>query len=121
MGYRLPVFYSYRCSDCRRFKTPASRYHFTAPERDVAGRNGSWGGRLVRQSFRRGPVQRCGDAATAASYSLTLSEQVRMRYRMMARGAEENEAPEWSSEGIQEGARIAGVGCGPRSCIATVG
>jgi ubiquinone/menaquinone biosynthesis C-methylase UbiE len=57
------------------------------------------------------------EPATAASYSLTLSEQERMRYRMMARGAEENEAAEWSSAGIREGARIADVGCGPGAVL----
>jgi len=46
-----------------------------------------------------------------------LSEQERMRYRMMAKGAVENEAAEWSSAGIQEGARVADVGCGPGAVL----
>jgi hypothetical protein len=53
------------------------------------------------------------DPAATASYSLMLSEQERTRYRMMAKGAAENEAAEWSSAGIRESARIADVGCGP--------
>jgi SAM-dependent methyltransferase len=57
------------------------------------------------------------EPAPAASYSLTLSEQERMRYRMMARGAEENEAAEWSLAGIREGARVADVGCGPGAVL----
>ncbi len=36
-----------------------------------------------------------------------------LRYRMMARGAEENEAAKWSLAGIREGARVADIGCGP--------
>ena len=51
------------------------------------------------------------------SYSLALSEQERVRYRMMAQLAKENEAAEWSSAGILEGVRIADVGCGPGAVL----
>ncbi len=36
---------------------------------------------------------------------------------MMAKGAAENEAAEWSAAGILEGARIADVGCGPGAVL----
>ena len=39
-----------------------------------------------------------------ASYSLQLSEQELMRYRMMAASAADNEAAEWSAAGILPGA-----------------
>jgi SAM-dependent methyltransferase len=46
-------------------------------------------------------------------YSLTLTDDERARYRMMARGAADNESSEWSAAGVVEGARVADVGCGP--------
>jgi SAM-dependent methyltransferase len=52
-----------------------------------------------------------------ASYSLELSEQELLRYRMMATGAAENEAAEWSAAGIAPGARVADVGCGPGAVL----
>ncbi|MGC2203858.1 MAG: methyltransferase domain-containing protein [Stellaceae bacterium] len=52
-----------------------------------------------------------------ASYSLQLSEQELMRYRMMAASAADNEAAEWSAAGILPGARIADVGCGPGAIL----
>jgi|HubBroStandDraft_6_1064221.scaffolds.fasta_scaffold294992_2 SAM-dependent methyltransferase len=53
----------------------------------------------------------------STSYSLTLSEQERARYRMMAKGAAENEAAEWTAAGVLPGARIADVGCGPGAVL----
>ena len=55
--------------------------------------------------------------AGTASYSLKLSEQELMRYRMMATNAADNEAAEWSAAGILPGARIADVGCGPGAIL----
>jgi SAM-dependent methyltransferase len=55
--------------------------------------------------------------SATASYGLMLSEQELMRYRMMAKGAAENEAAEWSAAGILKGARIADVGCGPGAVL----
>ena len=55
--------------------------------------------------------------AGTASYSLTLSEQELLRYRMMAASAADNEAAEWSAAGIVPGARIADVGCGPGAVL----
>jgi SAM-dependent methyltransferase len=52
-----------------------------------------------------------------ASYSLKLSEQELLRYRMMAAGAADNEAAEWTVAGILPGARIADVGCGPGAVL----
>jgi SAM-dependent methyltransferase len=48
-----------------------------------------------------------------ARYSLQLTGQELARYRMMARGAAENESSEWTSAGVVPGASIADVGCGP--------
>ena len=55
--------------------------------------------------------------AGTASYSLKLSEQELMRYRMMAASAGDNEAAEWSAAGILPGGRIADVGCGPGAIL----
>ena len=52
-----------------------------------------------------------------ASYSLALSEQELRRYQMMAAGAADNEAAEWSAAGIVPGARVADVGCGPGAIL----
>jgi SAM-dependent methyltransferase len=60
-----------------------------------------------------GDGQRLGTAA----YSLALSEQELRRYRMMAAGAADNEAAEWSLAGIVLGARVADVGCGPGAVL----
>jgi SAM-dependent methyltransferase len=53
----------------------------------------------------------------AASYSLTLSEQELVRYRIMAAGAADNEAAEWLAAGVVPGARVADVGCGPGAVL----
>ena len=53
----------------------------------------------------------------AASYSLTLSEQELVRYRIMAAGAADNEAAEWLVAGVVPGARVADVGCGPGAVL----
>jgi SAM-dependent methyltransferase len=55
--------------------------------------------------------------AGTAGYSLQLSDQERMRYRMMAASAADNEAAEWSAAGIGPGARVADVGCGPGAVL----
>ena len=55
--------------------------------------------------------------AGAASYSLTLSEQELVRYRMMAASAADNEAAEWLAAGIVPGARVSDVGCGPGAVL----
>jgi SAM-dependent methyltransferase len=52
-----------------------------------------------------------------ARYSLALSDQELLRYRMMASSAAENEAAEWSAAGILEAARIADIGCGPGAVL----
>lgn len=52
-----------------------------------------------------------------ASYSLALSDQELRRYRMMAAGAADNEAAEWSAAGLVPGARVADVGCGPGAIL----
>jgi len=60
-----------------------------------------------------------------ADYTLALSEEERMRYRMMATYAQTNEADLWASAGIVAGASVADVGCGPGAMLtalaATVG
>lgn len=57
------------------------------------------------------------DHPETASYSLRLSEQELLRYRMMAASAADNEAAEWLAAGIVPGARIADVGCGPGAVL----
>jgi SAM-dependent methyltransferase len=46
-------------------------------------------------------------------YTLRLSETELARYRTMARSALTHEADDWRSAGVQPGARVADVGCGP--------
>jgi SAM-dependent methyltransferase len=53
-------------------------------------------------------------------YTLELSEPERMRYRMMAGMARENEADLWEYAGIVPGARVADVGCGPGAVLAEI-
>jgi SAM-dependent methyltransferase len=53
-------------------------------------------------------------------YTLELSEPERMRYRMMAGLARENEAELWEYAGIVPGARVADVGCGPGAVLAEI-
>jgi SAM-dependent methyltransferase len=55
--------------------------------------------------------------AGAAGYSLALSEQELLRYRMMAAIAADHEATEWAAAGIGPGARVADVGCGPGAVL----
>src|SRR5687768_898846 len=53
-------------------------------------------------------------------YTLELSEPERMRYRMMASLARENEADLWEYAGITPGARVADVGCGPGAVLTEI-
>src|SRR5687768_3216539 len=53
-------------------------------------------------------------------YTLELSEPERMRYRMMAGLARENEADLWEYAGISPGARVADVGCGPGAVLTEI-
>ncbi len=53
-------------------------------------------------------------------YTLELSEPERMRYRMMAGLAREDEADLWEYAGIRPGARVADVGCGPGAVLAEI-
>ncbi len=60
------------------------------------------------------------DSAAEPSYTLTLSEPERLRYRMMAATAREEEAELWQTAGIVPGARVADVGCGPGAVLAEI-
>ncbi|MEO6472195.1 MAG: methyltransferase domain-containing protein [Aeromicrobium sp.] len=53
-------------------------------------------------------------------YTLRLSEPERMRYRMMAAMALEQEAELWLTAGIKPGARVADVGCGPGAVLVEI-
>ncbi|MGI9085400.1 MAG: class I SAM-dependent methyltransferase [Aeromicrobium sp.] len=53
-------------------------------------------------------------------YTLELSEPERMRYRMMAGLARENEADLWACAGIVQGSRVADVGCGPGAVLTEI-
>ena len=53
-------------------------------------------------------------------YTLQLSEPERMRYRLMAERARENEADLWEYSGIVPGARVADVGCGPGAVLTEI-
>ncbi|MGH3474648.1 MAG: methyltransferase domain-containing protein [Aeromicrobium sp.] len=53
-------------------------------------------------------------------YTLELSEPERMRYRMMAGLARENEAELWEYAGIVPGNRVADVGCGPGAVLTEI-
>ena len=53
-------------------------------------------------------------------YTLKLSEPERMRYRLMAERARENEADLWEYSGIVAGARVADVGCGPGAVLSEI-
>jgi len=57
---------------------------------------------------------------SSRGYTLELSESERMRYRMMAGLARENEADLWEYAGIVPGARVADVGCGPGAVLAEI-
>lgn len=59
--------------------------------------------------------------AEEEGYTLRLSEPERMRYRMMAAIAREEEAEAWERAGIVPGARVADVGCGPGAVLAEIG
>lgn len=52
-----------------------------------------------------------------SAYSLQLSGPELARYRMMAAGAADHEAAEWSAAGIGPAARVADVGCGPGAVL----
>ena len=56
-------------------------------------------------------------AAEPAGYGLALTDQERLRYRLMASSAADNEAAEWTQAGIVAGARVADVGCGPGAVL----
>jgi ubiquinone/menaquinone biosynthesis C-methylase UbiE len=53
-------------------------------------------------------------------YTLELTEPERMRYRLMAELARENEAELWEYSGIVPGARVADVGCGPGAVLCEI-
>lgn len=57
---------------------------------------------------------------SSRGYTLELSEPERMRYRMMAGLARENEADLWEYAGIVPGARVADVGCGPGAVLTEI-
>ena len=57
---------------------------------------------------------------SSQGYTLELSEPERMRYRMMAGLARENEADLWAYAGIVPGNRVADVGCGPGAVLAEI-
>lgn len=57
---------------------------------------------------------------SSRGYTLELSEPERMRYRIMAGLARENEADLWEYAGIVPGARVADVGCGPGAVLAEI-
>lgn len=50
-------------------------------------------------------------------YTLQLSEPERMRYRMMAAFARDEEADLWRTAGVAPGARVADIGCGPGAVL----
>lgn len=52
------------------------------------------------------------------SYALELSESELARYRFMAEEARAAEADLWTQAGIEPGARVADVGCGPGAVLA---
>ncbi len=54
------------------------------------------------------------------AYTLKLSEPERMRYRMMAALAREQEAEAWQEAGIVVGAKVADVGCGPGAVLVEI-
>src|SRR5688572_13438222 len=54
------------------------------------------------------------------AYTLELTEPERMRYRLMAELARENEADLWEYSGIVPGARVADVGCGPGAVLCEI-
>jgi ubiquinone/menaquinone biosynthesis C-methylase UbiE len=55
-----------------------------------------------------------------SGYTLELSEPERMRYRMMAAIARDEEAELWELAGIVPGARVADVGCGPGAVLTEI-
>lgn len=50
-------------------------------------------------------------------YALRISDNERMRFRMMAQRAVEQESGRWAAAGIVPGARVADVGCGPGAVL----
>ena len=59
-------------------------------------------------------------AESDSAYTLELSEPERLRYRMMAGFARDEEAELWENAGIVSGARVADVGCGPGAVLAEI-
>lgn len=57
------------------------------------------------------------DDGTATGYTLRLSDAERVRYRMMASVAAEDEAELWRAAGVVAGASVADVGCGPGATL----
>ena len=55
-----------------------------------------------------------------SGYVLQLSDEERLRYRLMAEAARRSEAAWWTAAGIVEGARVADVGCGPGAIAAVL-
>jgi SAM-dependent methyltransferase len=52
------------------------------------------------------------------SYALALSDDELLRYRALAEEAGDFERTEWEAAGIQEGATVADIGCGPGAILA---
>ena len=55
-----------------------------------------------------------------SDYVLTLSEQERTRFQLMASHARRTEVQHWHDAGIVEGATVADVGCGPGAMLAAL-
>lgn len=55
-----------------------------------------------------------------SGYVLELDEAEVARYRFMAQGALQTEAPQWAAAGIVEGATVADIGCGPGAVAAVL-
>lgn len=51
------------------------------------------------------------------TYALALSQDERVRYRLMAEAAHADEAPAWAAAGIRSGVAVADVGCGPGAVL----
>ncbi|MGH3755620.1 MAG: hypothetical protein ACRDRP_23590 [Pseudonocardiaceae bacterium] len=52
------------------------------------------------------------------AYALQLSEAERARYRFMAESARTEERAQWTAAGIEPGAQVADIGCGPGALLA---
>lgn len=51
------------------------------------------------------------------AYALQLSEAERARYRFMAESARTEERAQWTAAGIEPGAQVADIGCGPGALL----